>query len=113
MGEILLISSDLQARARVGSAAEASSLTATSRSPRGGRPGPPPTADIVVLDLDELGDDLDGWTEWARSADPEPRVIGFFAHVQEATGTRGRALGLEVYRRGRFWRELAAILAGD
>lgn len=110
MGEILLISSDLQARARVEAAARASSLAVAFRSSTGERPGSPPTADIVVLDLDELGDDVDGWAAWARSADPQPRVIGFFAHVQEATGARARALDLEVYRRGRFWRELAAIL---
>lgn len=109
MAEILLISSDLQARARLERAAGSAGLALTARSPRGGPPDASPP-EVVVLDLDELGAGLPEWVRWARTEDPRRRIIGFFAHVQETTGALGRELGIEVYRRGRFWRDLPALL---
>ena len=109
MAEILLISSDLQARARLERAAGSAGLALAARSPGSGPPEASPQG-IVVLDLDELGAELPEWVRWARTRDPQQRVIGFFAHVQEATGALGRELGIEVYRRGRFWRELDSLL---
>jgi hypothetical protein len=32
--------------------------------------------------------------------------------VQEEAGARARAAGIEVYPRGRFWRDLPLILSG-
>ncbi|HJR45678.1 MAG TPA: hypothetical protein VJ927_08750 [Actinomycetota bacterium] len=111
MSEILLVSSDLQARTRVEAAAAAGGREVTSRVPHGGPPaeGMPPA--VVVLDLDELGAELGAWVDWARADGAERRIVGFFAHVQEATGARADDLGIEVYRRGRFWRDLAKLLS--
>ena len=69
--------------------------------------------DVVVVDLDDGGPDV--LAELATAAERgllPSRVLGYFSHVQEATGAAARAAGVEAYPRGRFWRELPSLLAG-
>jgi hypothetical protein len=62
---------------------------------------------VVVLDLDEVGVEP---LASLRAAGYEGRVVGFYSHVDEALGERAQSAGIEVHRRGRFWRQLAEIL---
>ena len=62
---------------------------------------------VVVLDLDETGIEP---AAALRAAGFEGRVVGFYSHVDEALGRRAAAAQIEAFRRGRFWREAAAIL---
>ena len=64
---------------------------------------------VVLVDLDRAGPDgVAALSEVAGRA----RVIGYFSHVDEELGRKARAEGVEALPRGRFWRELPAILAG-
>ena len=64
---------------------------------------------LVLVDLDRAGPDgVAALSEVAGRA----RVIGYFSHVDEELGRKARAEGVEALPRGRFWRELPAILAG-
>ena len=64
---------------------------------------------LVLVDLDRAGPDgLGRLSEVVGRA----RVIGYFSHVDEELGRKARAEGVEALPRGRFWRELPAILAG-
>jgi hypothetical protein len=107
---LLLVSSDLQARVRVGEAAEPLGLEVAAIRPGPGRPAL--EADLVVLDLDEIGAVGEDWLGESAAPPNGPRVVGFFSHVQEEAGARARAAGIEVYPRGRFWRDLPLILSG-
>ena len=65
---------------------------------------------LVLVDLDRAGPDgVAALSEVAETA----RVIGYFSHVDEELGRKARAQGIEALPRGRFWRELPAILAGS
>ena len=103
---ILLVSSDLQARVRIERAADAEGLALGVISPGSG--GPVPAADLIVLDLDQI-QDLSGWLE-ARDLEAA-KLVGFFSHVQRESGAAAEAAGVEVYPRGRFWREVRQLLS--
>ena len=62
---------------------------------------------IAVVDLDVVGV---GGVEELRRAGFEGRIVGFFSHVNEALGAAAAAAGVEVFPRGRFWREARALL---
>jgi len=104
--KILLVSTDLQARVRLEAALGAQVVTRRpQQSPGELRP------ELVVLDLDQLGaEDAARWAEAVR-AQASPRVVGFFSHVDEGLGDHARELGIETFRRGRFWRSAREILA--
>ena len=70
-------------------------------------PGPPQEGLTAVIDLDEAGA---GVVDDLRAEGFEGRVIGFFSHVNEELGAAAAAAGADVYPRGRFWRDLEAIL---
>lgn len=101
------MSADLQARVRLEAALEPLGVELISRSPDGVLPEPQP--DLVVLDLDALGSE--GAARWAALASPGPRLVGFFSHVDKQLGEEAQVLGIESYRRGRFWSAAREILA--
>lgn len=68
--------------------------------------------DVVVVDLDDGGPQiLDALTQAREQGLLPQRVLGYFSHVQEATGAAARRAGLEAYPRSRFWREAASLLS--
>lgn len=71
---------------------------------------PEPQPDVVVLDLDALG--AEGATRWVALTGGKPRIVGFFSHVDKELEHRALGLGIETFRRGRFWRAAADILEG-
>lgn len=104
---ILLVSSDLQARVRAEAAAQqVGSQLQTVRPDQEPRLASTPRA--VVLDLDQL-DDVAGWLR--ATGLQNVRLLGFFSHVRVEAGAAARAAGVEVYRRGRFWKQLPELLA--
>lgn len=64
---------------------------------------------VVILDLDQLG--AAGAERWALQAD-EVRVLGFYSHIDHDLGEAAAGLGVQIFRRGRFWRQLAEVLRG-
>ncbi len=108
---IFLASGDLQARARVGAAAErigaevveGAAVGFADRLER---------IDILVLDLDAGRDEaLAEIAPLAVDGRSPPRIIGFYSHVDAELAAAASAAGVEVVRRGRFWRELEKVLA--
>ena len=107
--DVLFVGDDLLARARVEEAAKRSGGTVTVvdlhdvvRTLEGGDA-------IVLVDLDRVGG---GLVADLGEAAGRVRVIGYFSHVDEDLGNKARAVGVEAMPRGRFWRELDAILSG-
>lgn len=108
---ILLVSPDLQARARVEAAAHPRGWRVEVRPPdAAGDPtlqGGVPAA--AILDLDHM-DDPAAWLD--RLPARPGRLLGFYSHVRHGAGAAARAAGIEVYPRSRFWRELSGLLDG-
>lgn len=68
-------------------------------------------ASMVVIDLDDHGNEALAALVRARSRGlSPPRVVGYFSHVDVSLGQAARAAGCEALPRGRFWRDLSAIL---
>ncbi len=109
MAGILLVGSDINARARLEKAAGTTpvQVAATTRLPV-----LPEGLDLVVLDLDAGRDALIDDAAALAPSHPEVRFAGFYSHVDEALGAKAREAGIEIYPRGRFWSELPAILSG-
>lgn len=109
---IFLASGDLQARARVGAAAERIGAEVVDGAAVGfgdRLDG----IDVLVLDLD-AGRDA-ALAELAPLAvdDRLPaRVIGFYSHIDTDLEAAAKAAGIEPVRRGRFWRDLEEVLRG-
>ncbi len=107
---IFLASGDLQARARVGAAAERIGAEVVDGAAAG--------FGDRLEGIDTLIIDLDAGRE-AALAELAPlavdgrlpaRVIGFFSHVDTDLEAAATAAGVETLRRGRFWRDLEKIL---
>ncbi|MGH2817383.1 MAG: hypothetical protein ACRDJS_02840 [Actinomycetota bacterium] len=106
--DVLFVGDDLLARARVEEAAKRSGAKLEVVAPEKVERTAVGGEDLVLVDLDRAGPDvLAVLSEAATSA----RVVGYFSHVDEELGRRARDGGLEALPRGRFWRELPAILA--
>lgn len=107
MAQILLVSTDLQARVRLQAAV--APLEVVSRRPDQDLGDVVPTT--VVLDLDQLG--AEGASRWADELSELEgvRLLGFFSHVDTELGRRAGALGIETIRRGRFWKAAGELLA--
>ena len=106
----MLVSSDLQALVRAEHVAKPHGLGVDAARPDHAPPLDPPPV-LVILDLDQLGEGggVGAWmSSYGRAA---PRVVGFFSHVQKEAGDAAAAAGVEVHRRGRFWKELDDLLA--
>lgn len=105
-----LASGDLQARARIGSAAERLGLELTTGAAVGfgdHLDG----VDILVLDLDSGRDAA--LTELAHAMtdrETHPRVLGFYAHVDDELRAAAEAVGVQPVTRGEFWGNLETIL---
>lgn len=110
---VLLVGGELMARARLQNATAGSGMQVRSVLPgalvdelQEMRPK------MLVLDLDTGRDVVLDELERARAAGLAPaRVLGYFSHVEQELGEAARAAGCEVYPRGRFWRDLRALLA--
>jgi hypothetical protein len=106
--DVLFVGDDLLARARVEEAAKRSGAKLAVVAPEKVERTAVGGEDLVLVDLERAGADLLAvLSEVATRA----RVVGYFSHVDEELGRRARAEGLEALPRGRFWRELPAILA--
>ena len=110
---MLLVSSDLNARARISKATEqiGAEWDATSvdgllaRLGQGG-------CDILILDLDAGIDAVVAAVAQAGNEDLlPPSVGGYYSHVDEETAARAQAAGIKPVRRGRFWTQLTSYLS--
>lgn len=115
MQVVVAVSGDLMARARLedgaaraGARLEMASTDSFTEKLRSLRP------DLLVLDLDAGRDKVLQRLDEARGHGwLPPRVIGFVSHVDEELAAAARAAGCEPLPRGRFWRTLQEILAGQ
>jgi DNA-binding response OmpR family regulator len=115
MQVIVAVSGDLMARARLEDAAaragarlEMASTDTFTEKLRSLRP------DLLLLDLDAGRDKvLQRLTEARAHGLFSGRVIGFVSHVDQELSAAARAAGCEPMPRGRFWRELQGLLAGE
>lgn len=109
---IFLASGDLQARARVGAAAERIGAEVVEGAAVGfgdRLEG----VDVLVLDLDAGRDAaLAELAPLAVDGRLPARVIGFFSHIDTDLEAAAGAAGVEPVRRGRFWGDLEEILRG-
>ena len=106
--KLVLASSDLNARARVLEAARDLDVVTT---PPVGFTGALEGAAILVLDLDEGGEEALGELSAAGAAGSTPAtVVGFMSHVDRDLGRAAREAGCRPIARGRFWTDLAEIL---
>jgi hypothetical protein len=112
MKSLMVVGGDLMARSRIEQAAAAASISVERLAVEAlGSLTEPPTADLVILDLDSGGRALvDSWT--ALAGESGPRTLGYFSHVDADLGDHARARGIEAVPRGRFWRTLETTLAG-
>jgi hypothetical protein len=101
---LVVVTRDLLAIGRIESAAAAGGWEVVV-TPPGSDLGSGQKADLIVIDLDEVG------AEWIRSADLPAPAIGFFSHIDEALGQTASEAGIKAVRRGRFWRDLGALLS--
>ena len=100
------MSSDLQAQVRLDSAVQGLGFDVEVRRPDGDLADALPS--VMVLDLDQLG--AEGAARWAEGAGDGVRILGFFSHIDRELGDAAASLGIEVFRRGRFWKQLPQLL---
>jgi CheY-like chemotaxis protein len=111
---ILLVGGDLNARARISSAAEAagaewetSGAGALMDRLEEVRP------DVLILDLDGAGREvLPRLAEAAGRGLLPPETVGYYSHVDVAVAAEAKQAGVRAIRRGRFWRDVGALLSG-
>jgi DNA-binding response OmpR family regulator len=115
MQVIVAVSGDLMARsrledaaARAGARLEMASVDTFTEKLRAFRP------DLLVLDLDAGRDKVLRRLQEARSHGFLPaRVVGFVSHVDVELAATAQAAGCDAMPRGKFWRTLPELLAGD
>ena len=103
---MLLVGSDLSARARLEAAAQRAGWDLRTCRPDD-------AAEVVRREpVDLIVADLDYGRDVALEAlrDVTARVVGFYSHVDATLGEAARAAGVEAVPRGRFWRELDELL---
>ena len=105
---IILVSGDLQAQVRLDAAVRPLGFLTDVRRPDGELGDARPFA--MVLDLDRLGSE--GAARWVGQAADGVRILGFYSHIDRELGDAAARLGVEIFRRGRFWRQLPEEL-GD
>jgi hypothetical protein len=64
---------------------------------------------LMILDLDESSSVLPLLQQPDAPQRPA-RVIGYYSHVREDIARDAAGAGVQAYPRGRFWRDLSAIL---
>jgi hypothetical protein len=115
MQVVVAVSGDLMARARLEDAAaragarlEIASVDTFTEKLRSFRPN------LLIVDLDTGRDKVLQRIEEAGAHGFLPvRVVGFVSHVDVALTAAARAAGCEPMARGKFWRSLAELFAGD
>lgn len=107
---IFLASGDLQARARLGAAAERIGAEVVEGAAVGFSDRLE-GIDVLVLDLDAGRDEaLTEIAPLAVDGRLPARVIGFYSHIDDELAAAATAAGVEAVRRGRFWSDLEKIL---
>ena len=104
--EILLVSSDLQAQVRLDAAVGPLGFQIRVRRPEGEIGDLRPS--VLILDLDQLGSA--GAARWVEQTRDEVRTLGFYSHIDRELGDEAARLGIEAFRRGRFWKQLPSAL---
>lgn len=113
--KVLLAEGDLMAQARLESAAATAGASIETVAGMGllerlRRSVP----DILVLDLDRGGQPLIEAVAAARAEGITlGRVLGYLSHVDKQLAEAAEAVGCEAIPRGRFWRTLPNLLAGQ
>lgn len=105
--KVLLVSRDLNARARVEAALPESADLVTAPS----LGDVPSDVKLVLLDLDAGGRESLDRVAVLQQERPEVRWVGFYSHVDEELGAAAGDAGIEALPRGRFWRQLTDLLA--
>ena len=105
---MVLIGRDLLALARVETAATRAGL-ATLRIDPGDSPPAALHVAAVVVDLDDAGSPGAVHAAAMAAASGAPG-LAFFSHLDEEAGRAARDAGLTALPRGRFWREVDALL---
>jgi hypothetical protein len=100
---VLVLTTDLLAIGRIEAAARAAGWSISVVRPDVD-PSSAGDADLIVVDLDALGPGA--VPAFAPTAD----VVGFFSHVDKDLGEAAARAGIDVFPRGRFWRELPRLL---
>ena len=103
---ILLISRDLQARARVERAVTEAGATLISTTHAQLAGLGPTHFDVLLQDLDETTGAVAG----DHLAKGPGIKIGFYSHVHPELTAEAEAAGWRTMPRGRFWRELPTLL---
>ena len=100
---LLLLSRDLLAVGRVEAVAASAGWSVLVQDPKSDS-GRDATPELIVVDLDSVGE------QGLSNIELRGRTVGFFSHVDESLGRAAEQAGIEVWPRGRFWRELPTIL---
>jgi hypothetical protein len=109
---VVLIGGDLMAKSRVQDAAARAGVEVVSVSPEKASAALS-SADphLVIVDLDGLDPEvLEQLTTMLTPGDKQPRVVGFFSHVDDKLRERALSAGIEPLPRGRFWRSLSELI---
>jgi AmiR/NasT family two-component response regulator len=112
---VVAVTSDLLARARLeDAAARAGVMLEIARADVLAERLAALRPDLVVLDLDAGRTELLGRVDAALSEGvTPPRIVGFISHVDKDLAAAAAEAGCEVVARGKFWRGLAELLAGE
>lgn len=105
----VLVSQDLQARARVLGAAERAGAQVAIVT-HDDLPVALEGADLLILDLDEGREDVLQAVSAAPAAELPDVVVGFVSHVDGDLARAARAAGVRAIARGRFWARLPELL---
>lgn len=104
---VLLISRDLQARARVERAVTEVGATLTAATQAQLETIGSTRFDVVLLDLDEAEGSVGPGERLAKESGGR---IGYYSHVSPELADKAATEGWRTIPRGRFWRELPELL---
>ena len=112
---VVVVGGDLMARARIESAAAAAGARLLKTTPSDLGPTLRSSGcDVLILDLDGGGAELlEAVAAAGREQRLPRRVLGYFSHVDESLRRRAAEAGVTPMPRGRFWRQLPELLAGQ
>ena len=107
--KILLASGDLQARARVETAAERLGHELEIAAAVGWGARLDADIDLLILDLD-AGRDAAIAEISAAGDEPPERIVGFYSHIDTELAAHAAEAGVETVRRGAFWNKIDEVI---